>query len=307
MSRSPFATLRRRLALAGARPAEAPVDRAGGRAEGATFRPSVLLEPSMRHHAVGAPRPWTEDIAFLDGTQRVELVARVGTAPLVAAVIRAGARLRRARRLGAAVQAERRIAVARPDVLDALDGVLEGYEPTPLERDEPPHPIRDLDLAHGAVDRARAALERQVAATFRRAHEEWLVLDGALADHPELATDPRAVGVVKSHAALPFEGDDLLTYLTLPVGHRSALFRLSSHHGVAVASWALRLHDPAGRDLFHGLVRVETALATATPEHADLLSRHLLAERAPLADDPRADRLLYGIHDVERALRAGGR
>jgi hypothetical protein len=36
------------------------------------------------------------------------------------------------------------------------------------------------------------------------------------------------------------------------------------------------------------------------------LSRHLLAERAPLANDARADRLLYGIHDVERFLRAQG-
>jgi hypothetical protein len=39
-----------------------------------------------------------------------------------------------------------------------------------------------------------------------------------------------------------------------------------------------------------------------------MLSRRLLAERAPLSTpDQRWDRLLYGIHSVETYLRAGGR
>ena len=43
----------------------------------------------------------------------------------------------------------------------------------------------------------------------------------------------------------------------------------------------------------------------AVSERADELSRWLLAERAPVSTpDARWDRLLYGIHDVERFLRS---
>ncbi len=70
-------------------------------------------------------------------------------------------------------------------------------------------------------------------------------------------------------------------------------------------AWALRLWDWEQKDLFHGLVRVEVAPANGEPETADLLSRWLLAERAPISTpDPRWDRLLYGIHSVEQYLRA---
>jgi hypothetical protein len=54
----------------------------------------------------------------------------------------------------------------------------------------------------------------------------------------------------------------------------------------------------------HGLVRIEVAESDDPTRRADAVSRWLLAEVAPLAADPRADRLLYGVHDVERWLRA---
>ncbi len=50
----------------------------------------------------------------------------------------------------------------------------------------------------------------------------------------------------------------------------------------------------------------EYRAATETRALADVISRRMLAERAPMSKDPRADRLLYGIHDVERYLRASG-
>jgi hypothetical protein len=72
-----------------------------------------------------------------------------------------------------------------------------------------------------------------------------------------------------------------------------------------VFSWALRLWPWEGRDLLHGLVRIEAAPTDATLAAADQLSRWLLAERAPVsAPDPRWDRMLYGIHAVEVGLRA---
>jgi hypothetical protein len=113
------------------------------------------------------------------------------------------------------------------------------------------------------------------------------------------------VGVSKSHATLPFEGEALERYLRLPPGHRSSIFVPASRRVVPVRAWALRLWPWEGRDLLHGLVRVEVAPDNGTPEVADRLSRWLLAERAPVsAPDPRWDRLLYGIRRVEEFLRS---
>lgn len=308
MPASPFTQLRRRLALAGGRPAALPAESAQGRRDQAGFRPSTLIEGTLQHHAVGAPEAWRDPVAFLDGTQHVELVGYSGTTPLVAAVVRAAVRRREARRMGLAVQAVRRILVSRPGVLEALADTLVGYDTLALDDDgEPPHPIRDLERAHAQVDRARTALELRVARDFRATSPtDWLLIDGTLTVSPDWSCDPRMLGIVKSHAVLPFEGADLEQYLTLPVNHRSSVFQPGSRSVAPVYAWGLRLRPFAGRDLFHGLVRIEAAATDTTLEQVDQLSRHLLAERAPLAADPRADRLLYGIHDVERYLRAQG-
>ena len=153
------------------------------------------------------------------------------------------------------------------------------------------------------MDRARAGTELAVARDFRRADSEsWLVVDGTIAMSPDWSSDPRIVGVVKSHATLPFMGVELEIYLTLPCGHRTSLFMPESRRVTPLFAWGLRLHDFAGRDLFHGLLRIEAPATDVTRDLADLLSRRLLAERAPISNDPRRDRLLYGIHDVERYL-----
>lgn len=305
MASSPFTRLRHRLVLAGGRAASAPAEAAQGRREEARIVPARLIESPLRHIALGAPVAWQEDVAFLDGTQHVELVGYVGTDPIMAAVIQAAVRLRQSRRMQHAVSAERRIVIGRREALDVLGGALDHHELVPLDDDEPPHPIRDLERANAVVDKARARLEIEVAATFRGTMVDcWLVIDGSLAASPDWANDARMLGVVKSHASLPFEGPELETYLTLPLGHRSSIFQPESRRVTPLYAWGLRLHDFVGRDLFYGLVRIEASATDATLATADTISRHLLAERAPLADDRRADRLLYGIHDVERYLRA---
>lgn len=302
---SPFTTLRQRLTRAGGRPAAAPAEAAQGRRTEGEYRPARLVEAPLRHIGVGTPEAWADDVAFLDGTQHVELVGYVGTDPVIAAVVKAAARRRHERRMGRGAERSRRIVVARRAALDRLGDALAGHDEVPLDDDDPPHPIRDLDRAHAEVDRVRSTLEIEVAGEFRRAAPEcWLLVDGSLAASPDWATDPRMLGIVKSHASLPFEGDELECYLTLPRNHRSSVFQPESRKVTPLYAWGLRLHDFAGRDLFHGLVRVEAPATDATLRQVDQLSRHLLAERAPLADDPRADRLLYGIHDVERYLRA---
>lgn len=305
----PFNQLRRRLALAGGRPASGASESAHARRDEAEFRPATLIDPPLRHLAVGAPEPWTDDVAFLDGTQHAELIGYVGTDPVIGAVVRAAVRLRRNRRLGMAVAQGRRLVIARRAALEVLADLPAGHETVLIDDEQEPHPIRDAQSARGLVDRARAALEIAVARTFRSSAGSgatWLVVDGSLAASPDWSADERMIGVVKSHAMLPFVGDELTTYLTVPHGQRTSLFMPESRRVTPLYSWALRLHPFAGRDLFHGLVRIEAPATDRTRELADTISRRVLAERAPLSNDPRADRLLYGIHDVERFLAAQG-
>jgi hypothetical protein len=244
-------------------------------------------------------------VAFLDGVQRSSLLAYAGSAPIVVAELAAAVRQRQGARLATVIEERRVLALARPSALAAAGDGLDGLTTVALPEDEPPHPVRDLSHAARAVDRARGALEIEVAARFRRRSAGWLVVDGALSESPTWAGDPRIVGIAKSHATLPFAGEELERYLRLPPGHRSSVFAPATRGVAPVFAWALRLWPWEGRDLFHGLVRVEVAPVNGTPETATLLSRRLLAERAPISTpDPRWDRLLYGIHSVEQYLRA---
>ena len=299
--------LRRTLAVRGLTPASEVPEASGGRTDEACVRPARLVEGiELAALPVGPAEPWPEPVAFLDGVQRTTLVAYAGAAPIVVAEIAAGVRERRGGRLATVVEDRRVLALARPSALAAAGDALDGLATTALPEDEPPHPVRDLFNAARAVDRARGTLELAVAGRFRARSEGWLVVDGALSESPLWAEDPRIVGIAKSHATLPFEGEALERYLRLPPGHRSSIFAPVTRSVAPVHAWALRLWPWEGRDLFYGLVRVEVAPVNGTTATADLLSRRLLAERAPIsAPDRRWDRLLYGIHSVERYLRAG--
>lgn len=298
-------TLRRDLAARGLTPASAPAEAAAGRSEEATIVHAELVEgPELEAHPVGAAAPWPDPLAFLDGTQHVELLGYAGAAPLLFAELGAAVRERRRRRLRTVEVERRRLVVGRAAALDAAAFARSGVATVALDDAEPPHPVRDLVLARRAVDQARGMLEVAVAARYRAHADGWLVVDGSLAESPAWAADPRMVGVVKSHASLPFEGAALERYLRLPAAHRSSIFAPASRRLAPVRAWALRLWPWEGRDLFHGLIRVEVAPANGTPAIASQLSRWLLAERAPLsAPDPRWDRLLYGIRATERFLR----
>lgn len=303
MSASPFDGLRREVAAAGAHAATTPwteLTRAGSRQESGTF---TVLETPFRHVPVGPPESWDTDVAFLDGSQHVELVGHVGTDPLVAAIVRAAVRLRSDRMLRVTAELSRQVVVARRHVLDRLTVALSGHHVISLDESTAPHPLHDLDRAHAAIERERVALEVEVSRRHRAAHDHWIIADGTLAVSPEWAADRRMIGVVKSHGSLPFEGADLETYLTIPAGHRSSVFALSGGGRPSLHVWGLRLQAWQGHDLFHGLVRVETAAGSAPTDTADLLSRRLLAERSPVATGSLSDRLLYGIHDVGRYLR----
>jgi hypothetical protein len=303
---SNLVTLRRRLAVRGLTPASAVPESSGGRTEEACIRPARLVEDTaLRCRAVGAAEPWPDPLAFLDGVQRMQLVAYAGAAPIYIAEIAAAVRERRGTRLLTVAEDRRRLAIARPSALAAAGDALDGIPTLALQEDEPAHPVRDLTLANRALDRARGQLEIDLARRFRHGSNDWLLVDGSLAESPEWASDLRTVGVSKSHATLPFDGDDLNRYLRLPPGHRTSIFAPESRSVAPVHAWALRLWDWETKDLFHGLVRIEVAPANGVPAIADLLSRRLLAERAPISTpDPRWDRLLYGMHSVEQYLRS---
>ena len=233
-------------------------------------------------------------------------MAYAGASPIVHADIAAGVRERTETRLATVVVERRSLVLGRPSALAAAGDALDDSVTVALPEDEPPHPVRDLAHASRALDRARGALERAVAARYRERSDAWLIIDGALSESPAWAEDPRLVGVAKSHSTLPFDGEELQRYLHLPYGHRSSVFSPASRGVAPVRAWALRLWPRDGRDLFHGLIRVEVAPVNGLPSTADLISRRLLAERAPVSTpDPRWDRLLYGIHSVEACLRAG--
>lgn len=70
-------------------------------------------------------------------------------------------------------------------------------------------------------------------------------------------------------------------------------------------SWYLRLWPWEGNDLLFGLIRVEARAHAATLIVAPVASGWLVRERAPVSTpDPRWDRLLYPLHDVETYLRS---
>jgi hypothetical protein len=294
------------MALKGLTPAAWVPEASGGRVEEATIRPARLVEGGqLAWISVGDPELWPGTVAFLDGIQRSEIVAYAGAAPILAAEIAVAVRERTGRRLATVLNERRKLAIGRPAALDQAGDSIAELERVSLPEDDPPHPVRDLVNAARALDRARGTLEVSLGDRYRERSTGWLVVDGSLAESPRWAADPHMVGVSKSHATLPFDGADLERYLRLPAGHRSSIFAPETRSFAPVHAWALRLWPWEGKDLFHGLIRVEVAPANGVPDTAATISRWLLAERAPVSTpDPRWDRLLYGIHSVEVYLRA---
>jgi hypothetical protein len=255
--------------------------------------------------SIGVAEGWPGPLAFLDGIQRSEIIAYDGSAPIVVAEIAAAVRERQDRRLRTVVQERRMVALGRPSALAAAGDALSELQAIPLPDDEPPHPLRDLVHAGHALDQARGALEVAVGDRYRAKSGAWLVLDGSLAVSPRWADDTRMVAISKSHSILPFDGADLEQYLRLPSAHRSSVYAPATRSLAPVRAWGLRLWPWEGKDLLHGLIRVEVAPANGSTERANEISRWILAERAPVsAPDRRWDRLLYGIYSVEQYLKA---
>ena len=299
-------SIRRAVRAKGLTPATMVPEASGGRIEEACIRPARVVEgDTLRMISIGLPEAWPGSLAYLDGIQRSEIIGYDGSAPIVVAEIAAAVRERQNRRLRTVVEARRMVALGRPSALAAASDALEGLQAVPLSEDEPPHPLRDLVNAGHALDQARGALEVVVGDRYRAGCDGWMVLDGSLAVSPRWAADHRMVAISKSHSVLPFDGADLEQYLRLPCAHRSSVYAPATRSLAPVRAWGLRLWPWEGKDLLHGLVRVEVAPVNESTEQANEISRWILAERAPVsAPDRRWDRLLYGINSVEQYLKA---
>ena len=203
--------------------------------------------------------------AFLDGIQESRVLAHwPGGVPLVHGTVAAAIRRRRERTLVAwrtdSVRIERALFVPRA----ALgDGAWRALEESYAVRDTlepgeagPWHPQDLTARALSGVQRRREVVETTCAELWCAKGDGPLFVDGGIAAAGAAAHSDRAIGVVKSHRTLYVDGDALPIVLGLRAGERTTAFTVSSPRRAAVASWYVRLREPAAHDALWGLVRV---------------------------------------------------
>ena len=298
------------MVAAGAVPASHIPDESLGRADLMEVAGAELVEDAqLRVCGVDAAAPGPPVVSFLDGIQRWQVTFYDGVVPIVRAYVAGAVRRRSAgRRLRTAGESTREFHAAS---LRALrPGVREALEASGLELVDVPEeavqPGRALEAARRTVENARVALEKGLGERHvgSLAPDEWLVVDGLLSESAVLADHPRTLGVIKSHGAQYFEGEALTRALTLPALRRSSVFRPRGRARHEVYSWYLRLWPWEGNDLLFGLLRIEARAHEGSVAAASATSGWLARERAPISTpDPRWDRLLYPIHDVEAYLK----
>ena len=252
---------------------------------------------------------------FLDGAQKVHVLAYPKGIPVVLGTVSAGIRCRRERRL--VTWKEREPAVERRLYLPLaylgatelassarfaiVDTSAAGESGTTLDA----HPLGLVDRAVQLVQEHRESLEYRFAEDWCDTEGSPLFVDGGISGSARIASSPLAIGVVKSHRTLYADGSALPVLFALRKGERSTVFRISPRSRHSVASWYLRLRSATGLDPLWGLVRIEIADTPDAVGRADEISRWVLAETSPLSlPDGRWDKMAYGIRDAEEFLRA---
>jgi hypothetical protein len=254
--------------------------------------------------------------AFLDGTQRSEVVRYVRGVPIIWGTVAAVIRDRRERRLHTWQHTmEHRLYAPRTQLSDAEWEQFgrAGYSVTDASRaaggepaSEHPLALREAVVHRVQEDRKRA--EQRLAVAWCDAEDRRLMVDGGISDSDPVARSRSAIGVVKSHRTLYVCGAALAVVLGLRERERSSVFLISPERRASVASWYLRIRNPLGRDPMWGLVRVEMATGPKGGEltrRTDEVSRWILAEVSPVSlPDGRWHTMLYGVRDCEEFLRA---
>ena len=255
--------------------------------------------------------------AFLDGRQDSRIVAWIGAlVPLVIGTVSAGIQQRHGRRLrswGKTIVERRLYApLAQIDAARLRNACFPMQVVDTLTRDDDPttalHPLLLQDRARQAVLRDREEAEHRVGAAWCAGAESPLLVDGGIAGSDIMAKSPLAIGVVKTHRTIYCHATGMAAALSLGAAERTPVMRIAPRGRRPVHSWYLRLRDSGGHDALWGLVRIEVAETDDPRARADLVSRWVLAERAPLAaPDARWDRMTYGVRAVEQALGAVAR
>ncbi len=245
---------------------------------------------------------------FMDGIQRYSVIGRFGLVPVVRGYVSAAVMSRRDETL--VVELHRSQELIAVPLNRLTDGQISRLQQTDIQlfdsgESDREHPILDVHLAAGVVERCREEIEARVAREYLASSRDgWLVVDGSIA---ELAGDQHAkrlLGIVKSHETQFLQGSEMTTALTLPVGFRTSVFARGSRVHEDVHTWYLRLWPWEEYDLLHGLIRLERCPVDQVGTEATEISGWMLSERAPLsAPDGRWDRLIYPIRQVEAYLR----
>jgi hypothetical protein len=282
----------------------------------------VIESTTVRAHRIADPPAIGFD-AFLDGAQESKVIHYADGVPIVFGRVAAVVRQRVLRRMVTWKRplCRSRLYIPRDLVpptlwMRVVDAGFDAVDTS--DRDsggnwspEDPHPFALAQRALEAVKRDREGAERQLAEEWCVTQPETLFLDGSIATSNRVAAAPNVIGVIKSHRTLYVAGAAMRVVQSLPVNHRSSVIRVEAYHRTSVASWYLRIRDCVGQDPMWGLLRVETALPDigespkAIAEHANLISRWILAELMPLSlPDSRWDKMVYGIRDCEEFLRS---
>jgi hypothetical protein len=278
------------------------------------------IEPGgMQRHPLSGP-PDVGASAFLDGIQASRVIGYDETIPIVHGAVGAVVRVRSDRRLTTwRSTTEERVYAPRALLSRAANQLLDDFRVEVVDttrrrqdgavEDDAHHPLNLAEAAVAAVQWHRESVEVRLAEAWAAQGDSILYMDGGSSGSRDVATSPKIIGVVKSHRTLYGEPSTARLVLSLAEGERSSVFAIEppDRRRSPVASWYLRLRDPAGHDPLWGLVRIEVPVMdpAAAADRADMVSRWVAAEASPVAlPDGRWDTMAYGIRDCEQYLRS---
>lgn len=254
---------------------------------------------------------------FLDGIQRQRILYYEGVVPVFYAYLSAVVRSRVDRRMcclqeGSPLQ--QRDALYAPLRYVDVEGLRQ--HGIPLRDTEPGEPLPShpalIQQAANRISNDRELLERELAQQWlhwlrEQGSEDWLVVDGGIAEIADTMPDVHLVGLAKTSTGVEraLTPEQMQVVYSLRKGERSSVFAITRAGQPAIYSWFVRLHDPTKGSLLYGLLRVETPASESLLVHVDTVSAWLLEDRVPLSvPDTRYDRLLYPMRDCEQYLRA---
>jgi hypothetical protein len=254
---------------------------------------------------------------FLDGIQRQRILYYDGVVPVFYAYLSAVVRSRVDRRMCCLPQTaswmQRDALYAPLRYVDAQGLRQQGIPLRDLEVGEPlpPHPTL-IQLAANRISNDREILERELAEQWiywlsEQSSEDWLVVDGAIAELVRIVPSAKVIGLAKTSVGVEraLTPEQMQVVYGLRKAERSSVFTVTRPGQATVYSWFLRLHDPTKGSLLYGLLRVEMTANESLLKQVDTLSAWILEDRVPLAvPDTRYDRLLYPMRDCEQYLRA---